>query len=298
MLSRRQKTLSSISNYIPIHILLNRPAGVSFSLTVPKSFTIEQLARQIEAEYAYLVEREVGNSSYPVIECGALFDHVDLPRRDRRRLTLRQRLQQDENQQQHTPRGIRAPLPTVPPQDKTPEDAECGSVENETLEQDVGLREDEKDQCNDVDREEDDREVEEETVEAGNEDECHDVEHISNDEAASDEDEDEEDEDEDEDEDDDMIDEREEAESRGVQLRFSDKVEDVLERDSTVHVVNIDQGKHEAHSAVSFLLHPSVCFLCVYWQRDFVCCSRCYQRSILDPTDQASDVENRSDINR
>ncbi|KAF9948029.1 hypothetical protein BGZ72_009996, partial [Mortierella alpina] len=242
MLSRRQKTLSSISNYIPIHILLNRPAGVSFSLTVPKSFTIEQLARQIEAEYAYLVEREVGNSSYPVIECGALFDHVDLPRRDRRRLTLRQRLQQEDDQQQHTPRGIRAPLPTVPPQDKTPEDAECGSVENETLEQDDGQREeDEKDQCNDVDREEDDRELEKETAEAGNEDGCHDVEHNSDEEAASDEDEDEDEEDEDEDDDDDMIDEREEAESRGVQLRFSDKVEDVLERDSTVHVVNIDQ---------------------------------------------------------
>ncbi|KAG0367400.1 hypothetical protein BGZ54_003928 [Gamsiella multidivaricata] len=86
MLTRRQKTLSSIiSNYIPLHIILNRPTGVSFSITVPKSLTIEQLARQIEAEYAFLVERELGTSRYPVIECGALFDHVELPPRQRRR---------------------------------------------------------------------------------------------------------------------------------------------------------------------------------------------------------------------
>ncbi|KAI1314448.1 hypothetical protein EDD11_002150 [Mortierella claussenii] len=153
MFTRRQKTLSSISNYIPLHILLNQPAGISFSITVPKSFTIEQLARQIEAEYAFLVEREVGHSRYPVIECGALFDHLEHPRRQRRR------------------------------QRQSRNDGGSGSSSN--LEQ-------------------------------------------------------EEDEDEDEDEDEEE-DEREETESRGVQLRFSDRVEDVLDRNSTVHVVNIDQ---------------------------------------------------------
>ncbi|KAF9942836.1 hypothetical protein BGZ67_009930 [Mortierella alpina] len=246
MLSRRQKTLSSISNYIPIHILLNQPAGVSFSLTVPKSFTIEQLARQIEAEYAYLVEREVGNSSYPVIECGALFDHVDLPKRNRRRLSLRQRLQQEK--QQPIPRGTRAPLPTTgPPQDKA-SDTETGSAEDGILEHDDGQDvANERAQSDGVDTEEKAEEGEEdkrvlvvdevETAEADNDDEYRVGEADSDDDSAS-----EEDEDEDEDEDDDMIDEREEAESRGVQLRFSDKVEDVLERDSTVHVVNIDQG--------------------------------------------------------
>ncbi|KAF9283911.1 hypothetical protein BGZ68_005038 [Mortierella alpina] len=257
MLSRRQKTLSSISNYIPVHILLNRPAGVSFSLTVPKSFTIEQLARQIEAEYAYLVEREVGNSSYPVIECGALFDHVDLPKRNRRRLSLRQRLQQKEkqqHQQQHIPRDSRAPLPTVPPQDKYSEGVETGSLEDGMLGQDDGQEErNENGQSDDVEKEEEDRQdkkqAEEETAGANNDRECHVEESDSDEESASDDDEDEE---EDEDEDD-MIDEREEAESRGVQLRFSDKVEDVLERDSTVHVVNIDQGKRGCSTERCFL---------------------------------------------
>ncbi|OAQ23801.1 hypothetical protein K457DRAFT_24699 [Linnemannia elongata AG-77] len=145
---RRQKTLSSISNFVPLHILLNQPRGISFSLTVPKSFTIEQLARQIEAEYAYMVEREFGHSWYPVIECGALFDHIELP--PRRKGTGR-----------------------------TIDDNGSGSQDYE---------------------DEEDEEDEEEHV-----------------------------------------DERDEAESRGVQLRFSDRVEDVLERDSTVHFVNIDQ---------------------------------------------------------
>ncbi|KAF9543074.1 hypothetical protein EC957_001288 [Mortierella hygrophila] len=147
---RRQKTLSSISNFVPLHILLSQPRGISLSLTVPKSFTIEQLARQIEAEYAYMVEREVGHSRYPVIECGALFDHVELP--PRRRRTGRTSGRYDQ-----------------------------GSVSQ--------------------DEDEDDEEDEEE-----------------------------------------YVDERDEADSRGVQLRFSDRVEDVLERNSTVHVVNIDQG--------------------------------------------------------
>ncbi|KAF9170378.1 hypothetical protein BGX20_009042 [Mortierella sp. AD010] len=151
MLSRRQKTLSSISNFVPLHIVLNRPAGVTFSITVPKSFTIEQLARQIEAEYAFLVEREVGNSRYPVIECGALFDHVYL-------------------------RGRRNKKSEGSKEDSTEEDEE--------------------------------EEENEEDAEDGDE----------------------------------VIDERGEAESRGVQLRFSDHVEDVLDRNSTVHVVNIDQG--------------------------------------------------------
>ncbi|KAG9063379.1 hypothetical protein KI688_004261 [Linnemannia hyalina] len=148
---RRQKTLSSISNFVPLHILLSQPRGVSLSLTVPKSFTIEQLARQIEAEYAYMVEREVGHSRYPVIECGALFDHVELPPR-RRRGTGRT----------------------------------SGRYDHGSLSQDYEDEDDEED-----------------------EEEC--------------------------------VDERDEAESRGVQLRFSDRVEDVLERGSTVHVVNIDQ---------------------------------------------------------
>ncbi|KAG0286463.1 hypothetical protein BGZ97_007438, partial [Linnemannia gamsii] len=159
---RRQKTLSSISNFLPLHILLNQPRGVSFSLTVPKSFTIEQLARQIEAEYAYLVEREVGYSRYPVIECGALFDHVDLPPRRRRRTRRTSRISEGSES----------------------ESREYGD-ENE------------------------DDEEEEDYKDDGDEDS--------------------------------MEGERDEAESRGVQLRFSDRVEDVLERDSTVHVVNIDQ---------------------------------------------------------
>ncbi|KAG0377549.1 hypothetical protein BGX24_005907 [Mortierella sp. AD032] len=169
---RRQKTLSSISNFVPLHILLNQPRGVSFSLTVPKSFTIEQLARQIEAEYAYLVEREVGYSRFPVIECGALFDHVELPRR--RRVGGK----------------------------KT---NDCSNIRTS------GSRKPSQEYC-----EEDEEEYE------------------------NDEDEDEENEDDHAGES--VVDERDEAESRGVQLRFSDRVEDVLERDSTVHVVNIDQA--------------------------------------------------------
>ncbi|KAK3822777.1 MAG: hypothetical protein J3Q66DRAFT_134693 [Benniella sp.] len=166
MLTRRRRTLSSISNYIPLHIILNQPAGVTFSITVPKSFTIEQLARQIEAEYAFLVEREVGHSRYPVIECGALFDHIELDRslssvvrRSGRHQQQRESLQQKEEKKEG--------------EDEEEEDAPDGE---------------------------------------GNKVEAY-------------------------------MDEREEAESRGVQLRFSDKVEDVLDRNSTVHVVNIDQGK-------------------------------------------------------
>ncbi|KAG0289144.1 hypothetical protein BGZ96_007212, partial [Linnemannia gamsii] len=158
---RRQKTLSSISNFLPLHILLNQPRGVSFSVTVPKSFTIEQLARQIEAEYAYLVEREVGHSRYPVIECGALFDHVDLPPQRRRRTRKTSRISEGSGS----------------------ESQEYGDENGDDEEEDY----------------------------EGNNDE------------------------------DSMEGERDEAESRGVQLRFSDRVEDVLDRDSTVHVVNIDQ---------------------------------------------------------
>ncbi|KAF9359003.1 hypothetical protein BGX34_008580 [Mortierella sp. NVP85] len=164
MLTRRRRTLSSISNYIPLHIILNQPAGVTFSITVPKSFTIEQLARQIEAEYAFLVEREVGHSRYPVIECGALFDHIELDRSLSSvvRRSGRHQQQRDSLQQKEEKQG-----------------------------------EDEEDDAPDGE---------------GNEIKAY-------------------------------MDEREEAESRGVQLRFSDKVEDVLDRNSTVHVVNIDQGK-------------------------------------------------------
>ncbi|KAG0228105.1 hypothetical protein BGX31_006715 [Mortierella sp. GBA43] len=191
MLTRRQKTLSSISNYIPLRIILNQPAGVTFSITVPKSFTVEQLARQIEAEYAFLVERQVGHSRYPVIECGALFDHIELDRsstsasaanRNRRHCSAqrRQSLQQQQQQQQEE-------------MDEGEEDP-CQQGDDKDKEASEAL--DHHDQSDDQD---------ESDAEAS-------------------------------------LDQRGEAESRGVQLRFSDKVEDVLDRNSTVHVVNIDQG--------------------------------------------------------
>ncbi|KAI8606776.1 hypothetical protein EDD21DRAFT_348793 [Dissophora ornata] len=174
-LSRRQRTLSSISNYIPLHIVLNQPAGVSFSITVPKSFSIEQLARQIEAEYAFLVEREVGYSTHPVIECGALFDHVDLePDQASVRMRRRRPTQKLQVKEGGTTKGI-----------------------SKVNEDDQPLEGKESEGQDEVQREEDNESV---------------------------------------------VDEREEAESRGVQLRFSDKVVDVLDRNSTVHVVNIDQG--------------------------------------------------------
>ncbi|KAF9196602.1 hypothetical protein BGZ50_009117 [Haplosporangium sp. Z 11] len=189
MLTRRQKTLSSISNYIPLHILLNRPAGVSFSLTVPKSFTVEQLARQIEAEYAYLVEREVGHSRFPVIQCGALFDHIELrSSSSSRRKTVARRAQ---------PRSQRSQQPCRMQQ--TGGDSDGAEVGEEEADE-------EQDDHDDV---EDEDEYDDDGTEKDSEG---------------------------------IVDERDEAESRGVQLRFSDKVEDVLDRDSTVHVVNIDQG--------------------------------------------------------
>ncbi|KAG0261502.1 hypothetical protein BG011_000966, partial [Mortierella polycephala] len=186
MLTRRQKTLSSISNYIPLHILLNRPVGVSFSLTAPKSFTIEQLARQIEAEYAYLVEREVGHSRFPVIQCGALFDHIELrSSSSSHRKTVARRSQ---------PRSQRSQQPSRTQQTGGDSDGVEAGEEEANVEQDDHEEEDEYD---------------DDGTEEGSEG---------------------------------IVDERDEAESRGVQLRFSDKVEDVLDRDSTVHVVNIDQG--------------------------------------------------------
>ncbi|KAF9435140.1 hypothetical protein BGZ76_006830 [Entomortierella beljakovae] len=161
MLTRRQKTLSSISNYTQVQVILNQPTGVTFSVTVSKSFTIEQLARQIEAEYAFLVEREIGDSRYPVIECGALFDHIHLKRKVKK------------SRNSTTKKMI-----------------DAGNTRD--------LRDDsESDSSNQDDEDEDEEQV---------------------------------------------IDERTETESRGVQLRFSDKVEDVLDRNSIVHVVNIDQG--------------------------------------------------------
>jgi len=165
---------------------------VSFSITVPKFFTIEQLARQIEAEYAYLVEREVGLSRFPVIECGALFDHVELERPSRRR---RRRGSNSSSSSSGGGSGARGQ----------------GSRINELQDQDKNL---------------------------------------GNDDGGDDEEEDSEDEEEDEE---DRVDERDEADSRGVQLRFSDRVEDVLERDSTVHVVNIDQGKSRLICVCSFV---------------------------------------------
>ena len=181
MLSRRQKTLSSISNYIPLHILLNEPVGISFSITVSKSWTVEQLARQIEAEYAYLVEREIpGGSNYPVIECGALFDHVEF-KKSRPTKTGSQRTKKKKSHTKTIDMGENV--------DRNPEVPQVGG-------DNLLAKEDQVERYYDPDEEE---EIDEQ-------------------------------------------DQRTEAESRGVQLRFSDKVEDVLDRNSTVHVVNIDQG--------------------------------------------------------
>src|SRR5689334_19428694 len=72
-LERRTKTLSNIAHFIPLTVRINEPPR-ELTITVPRTHTIEQLAHQIEAEYAYVVEREEGQSRYPMIECGALFD--------------------------------------------------------------------------------------------------------------------------------------------------------------------------------------------------------------------------------
>ncbi|KAG0055377.1 hypothetical protein BGZ83_008769 [Gryganskiella cystojenkinii] len=196
MLSRRQKTLSSISNYIPLHILLNEPVGISFSITVSKSWTIEQLARQIEAEYAYLVEREIpGGSNYPVIECGALFDHVEFKK-------IRTTKGQGSHQQHSSKKKQQVPGPVLVIDGKeinVDRDQEAPQAVGESL-----IAKGDQDEGNDW-YYDDDPKVKEEQEEE-------------------------------------KQDHRTEAESRGVQLRFSDKVEDVLDRNSTVHVVNIDQG--------------------------------------------------------
>ncbi|KAF9932262.1 hypothetical protein BGZ65_004543, partial [Modicella reniformis] len=204
MLTRRQKTLSSISNYVPLHIILNQPAGVTFSITVPKFFTIEQLARQIEAEYAFLVEREVGHSRYPVIECGALFDHIEFDRSTaaaaRRRGMSSSRSRARQNSQRRQPKQQQQPL--------SQQKAEVVDfVDNN------GKEENERDEAASEASEASEEEVVVVASASATEDE----------------------------EMDDLMDERQEAESRGVQLRFSDKVEHVLDRNSTVHVMNIDQ---------------------------------------------------------
>jgi len=231
MLSRRQKTLSSISNYIPLHILLNEPAGITFSITASKSWTIEQLARQIEAEYAYLVEREIpGGSNYPVIECGALFDHVDFkgsqrPSRGQSQRTLGLHQYQHQPQPQPQPHQPGEQEQRERERERRNDDSEQGlataststtsrvGVDRDQLvpqENDHLFVEDDEDQ----DRVRDSDEGDEQNL---HDDDCKE----------------------------DKVDHRTEAESRGVQLRFADKIEDVLDRDSTVHVVNIDQGMSE-----------------------------------------------------
>ncbi|KAF8946878.1 hypothetical protein BGZ52_008349, partial [Haplosporangium bisporale] len=138
MLTRRQKTLSNISNFMPLHIVLNEPVGVKFSITVPKFFTVEQLARQIEAEYAYLVEREIGHSRFPVIECGALFDHLEpepKPEPDSKNRRARQRARNNKSilsmppsqpqsqtqTQSPRPQSPRCQGPSTTPSDKNPD---------------------------------------------------------------------------------------------------------------------------------------------------------------------------------
>ncbi|KAF9895870.1 hypothetical protein BX616_008660, partial [Lobosporangium transversale] len=132
-----------------------------------KSITIERLARQIEAEYAFLIEREVGHSHFPVIECGALFDHIE------------------------------SPLPSSFPSPSRRRRRSGSARKGRLTSQEGRVTEDGEDY-------------------GGYEDS------VDNNELYE-------------------TDEREEAESRGVQLRFTDKIEDVLDRNSTVHVVNIDQ---------------------------------------------------------
>lgn len=185
MFCRRQKTLTSISNYTQLEVILNQPIGVTFSVTVPKSFTIEQLARHIEAEYAFLVEREIGDSRFPVIECGALFDHVDLVPKEKNKRSNRSTIKNLNHHHHYHHLNHNNPRNN---------NNNSSSHDQET------------DDYNSDHEEKESIQVEEDTEEE-------------------------------------VIDERTEAESRGIQLRFSDRIEDVLDRNSIVHVVNIDQGK-------------------------------------------------------
>jgi hypothetical protein len=241
MLSRRQKTLSSISNYIPLHILLNEPSGITFSITVSKSWTIEQLARQIEAEYAYLVEREIpGGSSFPVIECGALFDHVEF-KGSKSKATEARGNGNAKNKQVSRRVSLKSIRVTAPALDASSVDQEDKQAVPQAC--DIPPVANDENEGEKLEQEHDHVHIgnggKEEHVEAGHEDE--------KEEHGEDELDDHDDDDlydlEEEEEEEEEEDHRTEAESRGVQLRFSDKVEDVLDRDSTVHVVNIDQGK-------------------------------------------------------
>ncbi|KAG0346423.1 hypothetical protein BG005_000747 [Podila minutissima] len=223
MLTRRQKTLSNISNFMPLHIVLNEPAGVKFSITVPRFFTVEQLARQIEAEYAYLVEREIGHSRFPVIECGALFDHLEPDSKNRR--GSRQRARNNKSttclSQPQSPQSQSQPQdqgPSHAPSDKSPADVDDSNDSIESNESNDSIDSNDNDNDDDTDSNIED-------------------EHNSGD---SDSDQDT------------FPDERDEQESRGVQLRFSDIVSDVLDRDSTVHVVNIDQGMYTMSETPSY----------------------------------------------
>ncbi|GJJ71649.1 hypothetical protein EMPS_03999 [Entomortierella parvispora] len=227
MLSRRQKTLSSISNYIPLHILLNEPAGISFSITVSKSWTIEQLARQIEAEYAYLVEREIpGGSNYPVIECGALFDHVDFKGSKRPALAQSAKSLGLQKQQHAQPQRPQEQVQRGRERERRKDDSTQGLATASTLTSTTRVSVDcdqqvprENNHLSAVDNGDEDQ-----ICDGDEDDSVHEHEHLCDNDTE------------------DEVDHRTEAESRGVQLRFSDRIEDVLDRDSTVHVVNIDQG--------------------------------------------------------
>ncbi|KAG0342590.1 hypothetical protein BG004_005651 [Podila humilis] len=207
MFTRRQKTLSNISNFLPLHIVLNQPAGVKFSITVSKYFTVEQLARQIEAEYAYLVEREIGHSRFPVIQCGALFDHLETGIRknkkkhlSRQRVSLCDSVGDKNNKTGHcsTQRSQSQPPPTNRSLSAT-------AIDNDTIMPPMNVNSIRENQRKDNFGSSDSSAVDSDTEHEEEEEE-------------------------------------QEQDSRGVQLRFSDIVGDVLDRDSIVHVVNIDQG--------------------------------------------------------
>ena len=219
--------------------MLNQPVGVKFSITVPKFFTVEQLARQIEAEYAYLVEREIGHTRFPVIECGALFDHLEPEpksepdsknRRSRQRahnnkstLSMPSQSQSQSQTQSPRPQSQQCQGPSTP-SDKNPADVDDSNDGNDSNDSNDSIASNDSDgSIDNID----------------NIDNVKDNEHNSGDSDS---------------EQDTFPDELDEQESRGVQLRFSDIVADVLDRDSTVHVVNIDQGKciymwHVQHSS-------------------------------------------------
>ncbi|CAG8600488.1 10_t:CDS:2 [Paraglomus occultum] len=65
------RTMKSISSFIQIGV--NIPPYVSFPLTIDKSLSIERLARQIEAEYAFKFSG-IDQNCYEPLEVGLLYD--------------------------------------------------------------------------------------------------------------------------------------------------------------------------------------------------------------------------------